>query len=98
MDAVPGIPTTQWFTPKITTADMRKKTGDPEFNFEITCDQLCGQSHYAMRGVIIVQTMEEYKKYLSEQKSEYYTIFPDKAPKVDTAASVQITQALPVNK
>ena len=51
-----------------------------------------------MRGVIIVQTMEEYKKYLSEQKSEYYTIFPDKAPKVDTAASVQITQALPVNK
>ena len=98
MDAVPGIPTTQWFTPKITTADMKKKTGDPDFNFEITCDQLCGQSHYAMRGVIIVETMEEYKKYLAEQKSEYSTIFPDKAPKVDTTASVQITQVLPVKK
>ncbi len=98
MDAVPGIPTTQWFTPKITTADMKKKTGDPDFNFEITCDQLCGQSHYAMRGVIIVETMEEYKKYLAEQKSEYSTIFPDKAPKVDSTASVQITQVLPVKK
>lgn len=25
MDAVPGTPTTMWFTPTITTADMRKK-------------------------------------------------------------------------
>ena len=99
MDAVPGIPTTQWFTPKITTAEMIKKTGNPDFNYEISCDQLCGASHYAMRGVIIVETMAEYKKWLVEQKSEYYTLFPDKDPnpKADTA-SKQITQVLPVKK
>ena len=97
MDAVPGIPTTQWFTPKITTADMKKKTGNPEFNFEIACDQLCGSSHYAMRGVIIVETMEEYKKWLAEQKSEYYTLFPDKAPVQNITDSTikQVTQVLP---
>ncbi len=98
MDAVPGIPTTQWFTPSITTVDMKKKTGNPDFNFEISCDQLCGASHYAMRGVIIVETMEEYKKWLSEQKSEYFTLFPDKAPKDNSSDSIgkQITQLLPV--
>lgn len=76
MDAVPGIPTTQWFTPKYTTTQMREKTHNPDFNFEIACDQLCGANHFAMRGVIVVETMEEYKKWLAEQKSEYSTLFP----------------------
>ncbi len=100
MDAVPGIPTTQWFTPKITTAEMKKKTGNPDFTYEIACDQLCGQSHYAMRGVIIVETMEEYKKWLAEQKPEYYSVFPEKAPKENIADSTgkQITQVLPEKK
>jgi len=100
MDAVPGIPTTQWFTPNITTADMKKKTGNPDFTFEIACDQLCGASHYAMRGVIIVETMEEYKKWLAEQKSEYATLFEAvPAPNVtDSAGAKLVTQVLPVKK
>ena len=100
MDAVPGIPTTQWFTPKITTAQMRDKTKNPEFNYEIACSQLCGSSHYSMRGVIIVETMEEYKKWLAEQKSEYYTLFPGKAPAPPIADSTvkKITQMLPEKK
>jgi cytochrome c oxidase subunit II len=100
MDAVPGIPTTQWFTPNITTKDMIKKTGNPDFNFEISCDQLCGSSHYAMRGVIIVETMEEYKKWLAEQKSEYSTLFPAKPldQKATDTVKNQISQALPVKK
>ena len=65
---------------------MRKKTGNPEFNFEISCDQLCGASHYAMRGVIIVETMEEYKKWLAEQKSEYSALFPVNPSPVETKA------------
>lgn len=100
MDAVPGIPTTQWFTPKITTADMRKKTNNPDFNFEISCDQLCGSSHYAMRGVIIVETMEEYKKWLAEQKAEYSVLFPAKQMEQNATDSAvkQISQVLPAKK
>ncbi len=88
MDAVPGIPTTQWFTPKITTADMRIKTGNPNFTFEISCDQMCGPGHFSMRGVIIVETMEEYKKWLAEQKPEYFSVHPEKAPQVADTVSV----------
>jgi cytochrome c oxidase subunit 2 len=82
MDAVPGIPTTQWFTPKYTTAEMKKRTGNPNFTYEISCDQMCGPNHFAMRGVIIVETEEEYKKWLSEQKPEVWTVRPETAPKV----------------
>lgn len=88
MDAVPGIPTTQWFTPKITTADMKKKTGNPDFTYEISCDQLCGANHFAMRGVIIVETMDEYKKWLAEQIPEYTTLFAPKTPNAVTTDSV----------
>jgi cytochrome c oxidase subunit 2 len=100
MDAVPGIPTTQWFTPKITTADMKKKTGNPDFTYEIACDQLCGANHFAMRGVIIVETMEEYKKWLAEQVSEYSTLYPAKeTPKeVITDSTKLVTQVLPEKK
>jgi cytochrome c oxidase subunit 2 len=100
MDAVPGIPTTQWFTPQVTTADMKKKTGNPDFNYEIACDQLCGSSHYSMRGVIIVETMDEYKKWLAEQKSEYYTLFPGKNPNpvADSLSKPQVSQVLPAKK
>lgn len=100
MDAVPGIPTTQWFTPKITTADMKIKTGNPEFAYEIACDQLCGANHFAMRGVIIVETMEEYKKWLAEQPSEYNTLFKSKAPEQNVTDSIgkQTAQVLPVKK
>ncbi len=81
MDAVPGIPTTLWFTPQITTADMKVKTGNPNFVYEISCDQLCGKSHFSMRGVIVVEKQEQYDKWIAEQKPEYFTLFPNKAPK-----------------
>lgn len=101
MDAVPGIPTTQWFTPKYTTAEMKQRTGNPDFTYEIACDQLCGSNHFAMRGVIIVETMEEYKKWLAEQKSEYATLFEKKEeakPAADSVAPKQTAQALPAHK
>lgn len=88
MDAVPGIPTTLWFTPKYTTEDMRVRTGNANFVYEISCDQICGKGHFSMRGVIVVEKPEDYKKWLASQKPEYYTLFPDKNPtlvQVDSA-------------
>jgi cytochrome c oxidase subunit 2 len=79
---------------------MRKKTNNPDFNFEISCDQLCGANHFAMRGVIVVETMEEYKKWLAEQKSEYSALFPaSPAPtEVKTDSTKIMSQVLPVKK
>jgi cytochrome c oxidase subunit II len=39
MDAVPGTPTTMWFTPRFTTKQMQDKYGK-DFTYEISCDQM----------------------------------------------------------
>jgi cytochrome c oxidase subunit II len=54
MDAVPDMPTKLKFTPRLTTEEMRKITNDPDFVYEISCDQMCGANHYAMKGLIYV--------------------------------------------
>jgi cytochrome c oxidase subunit 2 len=90
MDAVPGIPTTIWFTPNRTTKEMRAELNNPDFEYEIVCDQLCGNSHYSMRGVIEVVTQEEFDVEMAKLKPNYYTAFPEKdpasAPKATPAA------------
>jgi cytochrome c oxidase subunit 2 len=85
MDAVPGIPTTLWFTPQYTTAQMRVRTGNANFVYEISCDQMCGKGHFSMKGTIIVDTPEDYKKWMDSQKPEYLTFHPELDPSVKKA-------------
>ncbi len=80
MDAVPGTPTTLWFTPKFTTKEMKEKTGNPNFVYEISCDQMCGNSHYSMRGIIEVVTQTEFDEWIAKQKPAYFAAFPEKDP------------------
>ncbi len=87
MDAVPGIPTTMWFTPKFTTAEMREKTGNPNFAYEISCDQMCDNGHNSMKGVIEVVTQEEYDLWMAKQKAQYLVAFPEKDPSNVPAAA-----------
>jgi len=63
-DAIPGLTIPIWFVPTVTTADMRTQTGNPEFQYEIACAQLCGLGHYRMRGFVTVQTAEEFQTWL----------------------------------
>lgn len=86
MDAVPGTPTTLWFTPKYTTAEMKSKMGNPDFEYEISCDQMCGNGHYSMRGVIKVVTQPEYDAWMAGQKAQYVSVYPPAAPATAPAA------------
>ena len=87
MDAVPGIPTTLWFTPKYTTEQMKKITGNKDFVYEISCDQICGSGHYSMRGVIVVETQEEYDAWMASKKPQYITVKEGAAPAAPVADS-----------
>ena len=42
MNAVPGSPTFFKFVPTITTADMRNKLDDPNFEYLLYCNKICG--------------------------------------------------------
>src|SRR4029077_6632466 len=87
MDAVPGTPTTMWFTPKYTTKEMKENLNDPEFVYEISCDQMCGKGHFTMRGIIEVVTQEEYDLWLIKQKPNYVQVFPEMDPSAKPAAA-----------
>lgn len=91
MDAVPGIITTIWFTPTITTAEMKEITGNPDFVYEISCDQMCGKGHYSMRGTVIVHTQEEYDAWMAEQQSYYAMNNAPAAPEQKTDSVNAIT-------
>ncbi len=68
-DAIPGISIPVWFVPNKTTAEIREETGNPDYVYEIACAQLCGNSHYSMRGFLTVHTEEEYQAWLDEEAS-----------------------------
>jgi cytochrome c oxidase subunit 2 len=67
-DAIPGLTIPIWFVPNVTTAEMRTRTGKPEFQYEIACAQLCGLGHYRMRGFVTVLNTEEFQKWMDEEQ------------------------------
>jgi cytochrome c oxidase subunit 2 len=69
-DAIPGLTIPIWFVPNVTTAEMRTRTGKPEFQYEIACAQLCGLGHAKMRGLVTVQSAEEFQTWMDEKVKE----------------------------
>jgi cytochrome c oxidase subunit 2 len=69
MNAVPGMPTQFWFVPTKSTADMRKETGNEDFQYELVCNKICGNAHFSMRSIIVVDEPEEYEKWYASQES-----------------------------
>jgi len=67
-DAIPGFTIPVYFVPDVTTAEMRTRTGNPEFQYEIACAQLCGLGHYRMRGFVTVQTAEEFQTWMDAEQ------------------------------
>lgn len=82
MDAVPGMYTNFKFVPTKSTEDMRNETGNPAFNYEMACTEVCGKGHFSMRFLVVVDEPEDFEKWKAEQQSwlklnpEYLTKVP----------------------
>jgi cytochrome c oxidase subunit 2 len=68
-DAIPGLGIPLWFTPTVTTAEMRERLGNPDFQYEIACAQLCGIGHSLMRGFVTVHPAPEFEAWLAGESS-----------------------------
>lgn len=68
MNTVPGMATTFKMTPTITTDSMRTITGNEDFNYLLFCNKVCGAAHFNMKMDVIVESEEDYNKWLKEQK------------------------------
>lgn len=67
MNTVPGLTTYFKIQPTISTDEMKKKLNNPEFEYALMCNKICGTSHYKMKMSIKVLEPEEYLEW---QKSK----------------------------
>ncbi|MBL7926927.1 MAG: cytochrome c oxidase subunit II [Bacteroidia bacterium] len=71
MNAVPGMTTTFYFVPTITTSEMRRKLNNPKFDYVLLCNKICGVSHYLMNMKVVVESPAEFKVWLAGQKNVF---------------------------
>jgi len=71
MNAVPGMPTSFQFTPRLTTAQMREKRNDPKYDYILLCAKICGAGHYNMQAKVTVVSEAEYATWLAKQPLYY---------------------------
>jgi len=69
-DAIPGLTIPTWFIPNVTTAEMRRRLGKDDFQYEIACAQLCGLGHYRMRGYVTVLGADEFQKWIQDEEEK----------------------------
>lgn len=50
-----------------------------EFDYLLLCNKICGASHYNMQMKIVVETQEEFNKWIAQQETLYAKVFPPKA-------------------
>lgn len=92
MDAVPGTPTKFWFTPTITTEQMRSITGNPEFEYELACAELCGIGHSSMRKVVKVVSEQGFKDWIAKQTPYYELVGASSADKPGNEEDQELSQ------
>ncbi len=68
INAVPGLPTFFQFTPTVTTADMRDKMDNQNFEYKLYCNKICGGNHFNMQKVFRVVKQAEYQDWIAKQK------------------------------
>jgi len=69
MDAVPGMPTQFKFKVTKTTQQMRAELGNPNFNYELACAEICGRGHFSMKMAVVVEDEESYEKWKASQEA-----------------------------
>lgn len=84
MNCVPGMTTQFHMVPKTTTKEMKEITGNPDFNYILLCNKICGAAHYNMQMDIIVESEEDYAAWLADKK----TFAQSNAPKEKAAVVV----------
>lgn len=69
MNTVPGMPTRFKMIPTITTDSMRTILDNPEFDYILLCNKICGAAHFNMQMKIVIESEENYSKWLAAQKT-----------------------------
>lgn len=93
MNTVPGVTTRMKFTPTITTKQMKEKMNNPDFNYVLLCNKICGGAHYKMKMIVVVDTPAEYKRWMKSKttfKDSFLKTVEAPAAEMPVADSLQV--------
>ena len=87
MYCVPGMTTSFSFVPAITTSEMKAKLNNPEFDFLLYCNNICGSAHFNMQMKIVVDNAEDYARWVKKQPTFADALSGKPAEKAEAADS-----------
>lgn len=87
INAVPGLTTRFKFKPTISSKEMKKRSNNPDFNFVLMCNKICGGAHYKMKMIVVVDTPSSYNKWMKTKKTFKDEFLAAPAPAAPAGAS-----------
>lgn len=96
MNTVPGLTTRFKFKPTITTKDMKVKMNDPNFNYVLLCNKICGGAHYKMKMMVVVDTPAQYEAWLKSKKTFKEEFFAALAEVKEATEAAPVADSLKV--
>jgi cytochrome c oxidase subunit 2 len=94
INAVPGLTTRFKFKPTISTKEMKKKMNNPDFNFVLMCNKICGGAHYKMKMIVVVDSPSTYKKWMKTKKTFKDEFLAAPAPAADETPADSLVVAV----
>lgn len=96
MNCVPGMNTSFYMVPTISTAEMRKITSNDKFDYVLLCNKICGVAHYNMKMKVVIE--EDRTAFDAWLKGEKPAI-PVREPAAPAPATAEVVQtSAPANK
>lgn len=80
MNCVPGMSTSFYMEPTITTTEMRKITNNEKFDYVLLCNKICGVAHYNMKMTVVVDEPADFENWLKGEKPAVPADSPAAAP------------------
>jgi cytochrome c oxidase subunit 2 len=93
MNTVPGVPTRFKMTPTITTDSMRMVLDNPDFDYVLLCNKVCGAAHFNMQMKLVIESQESYDAWMSEQ-GEFIVKEGSDEPEMEQASQQKESQTI----
>ena len=90
MNTVPGMTTRFKFTPDTSTEDYRKYKKNPNFNYVLMCNKICGGAHYKMNMIVVVKEKAAYNAWMASKKQETFKAKYFPAPAAAPVATAMV--------
>jgi cytochrome c oxidase subunit 2 len=95
MNVVPGLPTEFTFRPIKSTEEMRLIKGDPEFDYYLVCNKICGNAHFNMKMKVVVEDQISFDKWMNEQAGLF--VKKIETENAETESTVESTETVALN-